>query len=329
MKYQVPIEITLKNEMLSINLDIKKISEIVKTVLSSIAEDNKKNSLEIANLNNENLENSKLQDISEKSLEDVLLDFLSGLKKTKDGWDLWELKNRSVYSTIRCNVKQSTSGKSAIYYYVGRDKQLSISIHNSIIDSFLINFLEVDELSDTGYSKLCYVDRNDFPLYNEKLLHYITQKELVKDGYPSILDYIDGERIRHYFLLNQNEMINTLILPPVLNVDFYEEFLTYQNIYDKGYHENYDDEYLQKLLYITNRCFNSMSENTNNKLNYIDYPQFWRELLTEKIAFVTDNEKRFSGTKRIVFTEKDLLIDFLDNIKYKLEEFLESNGTFL
>ncbi|PSF33890.1 hypothetical protein C7H19_19395 [Aphanothece hegewaldii CCALA 016] len=322
MKNETSIKITVNNGILTINVDVKKFVEIFKTVLT--VADSKLNNIDSSNLNNIRIEDeSKIE--SDEALEDILLNFLKGLRELKGGLDSWILKKRSTYITIRSNLKQYTSGKSAIYYSIGRDRQLSLSIHNSIIDKNLIEIFTFDNIFGDLDSHSTFYYINDFCEYNENLINY-RNKNISEAKFKILFDFIskDNSKLKEYFLLDENKKTNLLILPPVTNIILYEKLIEEISSDARLFYSPEKTE--QQVVIETLSRLIKFHENMDDDL--IDYTGFLEQLTLKEIAFPTDHEKRFPGTKRIIFRKQDSLKDFLEVIKNDLEDFLETNGVF-
>jgi hypothetical protein len=325
MKYNIPFEIVIEDGKISISCDSLNISQAFLDLLSR------------SNHREELSELNKFFQETKSESTDALDIYLIQLLETLKGW---ESIKRSTYTTIRCKRKQSTAGKSAIYYHLGRDKQLSLSIHNSIVDDQLVNitvfsskYESEDEYECSKYQY--YV--SDYPLFQDQLEKFFIENYSL-DKANRVFEFIQKSRWLSFFLCNEKK--KDFILPPVADLEFYE-FLeddfkdNYYTLLRYYRNEEDTDTFLKKdknykydiTIGQLNKYFNN--SNTSHKPKekaMINYKIFLDELESDNTIIHADQERRFPGTKRFIFTQKETFDCFWCDIKNDLQCFLGTNG---
>jgi hypothetical protein len=332
---KINVEISIKENKINISCDLNDLQEIARLIMVRDDLELNMDSRNISLSKNTNSTKITTDNDNPESISIFLLDQLSALTG-------WKLKTRDRYSTIR-SFRNGILGKSALYFSLGRDNIFNLSIHNDILSSVLTKIYWVDGLN-CHLKEYFIIDEVEF---DEAYQAYI------KDKYGKIdqslidfclscfyldIDYGFGVYKPDFFLTNKRHKEKEILLLPFndeellsdvifqLSAEFDSdvEIITGGRMASEFEISRENREYINKYLSIGEGVADSLIKKGKSGKAFFDYTEFL-ENVDPSIAMLFDAEKRFPGTKRLRFSSKFQLQEFLEIIKDDLQSFLHSN----
>jgi hypothetical protein len=332
---KINVEISIKENKINISCDLNDLQEIARLIMVRDDLELNMDSRNISLSKNTNSTKITTDNDNPESISIFLLDQLSALTG-------WKLKTRDRYSTIR-SFRNGILGKSALYFSLGRDNVFNLSIHNHVLNSALTEIYWIDGydchlreffiIDDIGFDEAykSYV-KEIYGEINESLikfclshfpLKYNANNSLWHSPYkPDFFAANKRYETRKEILLlpfNDEKLLSDILLK--ISDDFNKGLLTSDDFYNGFFSET---ELIEKWLPIKGGLDNYLIAESKNQTKFFDYTSFL-ETLSPNIAMPFDNEKRFSGTKRLRFSSKFQLQEFLDVIQNNLQDFLNKN----
>jgi hypothetical protein len=332
---KVSIKVSVEKNKLNISCDVSDLQEILRFfLLDSDLKLNTDNEYVLPS-KNRNTTTIFTDDADHQSMSDFLLDQLSTLTG-------WKLKTRDRYSTIR-SFKNGILGKSAMYFSTGRDNIFNLSIHNDILNSALTKVYWVDGLS-CHLKEYFIIDDVEFDeayqAYVEGKYGKINQSLMDFCLSPFHLDIDYGFSVYKpdFFLTNKRHKEKEILLLPFDNekllgdimfklsasFDADVEIMTSGGMTSKFEIPREDREYIENYLSINKGVADFLIQESENGTSFFNYLEFLKNI-NQNIAMLFDTEKRFPGTKRLRFSSKFQLEEFLDSIRHDLQLFLNRN----